>query len=91
MKKFTKDQAGICFGKNSDEILNKLKSRRFRTSTLSTYLSTLYTTLPHNLIKEKPTDLIEISFQRECSSHLIYNDKNAVFTSDDHMVLSKRF
>ena len=37
--------------KNSCEVLNKLKSRGFRVSSLSTYdFSTLYTTLPHNLI-----------------------------------------
>lgn len=40
--------------KNSNEVLNKLKSRRFRASSLSTYdFSTLYTTLLHNLIKEQ--------------------------------------
>ena len=39
--------------KNSGEILNKLKSRGFLASGLSTYdFSTLYTTLPHNLIKK---------------------------------------
>ena len=38
--------------KNSCEILNRLKSRVFLVSGLSTYdFSTLYTTLPHNLIK----------------------------------------
>ena len=42
--------------KNSGETLNKLKSRCFLASGLSTYdLSALYTTLPHNLIKEKLT------------------------------------
>ena len=42
--------------KNSGEILNKLKSRGFLASGLSTYdFSTLYTTLPYNLIKEKLT------------------------------------
>ena len=42
--------------KNLGEILNKLKSRGFLASGLSTYdFSTLYTTLPHNLIKEKLT------------------------------------
>ena len=40
--------------KNSGEVLNKLKSRGFHATSLSTYdFSTLYTTLPHNLIKEK--------------------------------------
>ena len=40
--------------KNSGEFLNKLKSRGFLESGLSTYdFSTLYTALPHNLIQEK--------------------------------------
>ena len=40
--------------KNSCEVLNKLKFRGYRASSLSTYdFSTLYTTLPHNLIKDK--------------------------------------
>ena len=39
--------------KNSGEVLNKLKSKGFRATSLSTYVfSTLFTTLPHNLIKE---------------------------------------
>ena len=57
--------------KNSGEILNKLKSRGFLASGLSTYdFSTLYTTLPHNLIKEKLTELIERTFKRE--AHFIW-------------------
>ena len=41
--------------KNSGAVLSKLKCRGFRATSLSTYdFSTLYTTLPHNLIKEKP-------------------------------------
>ena len=42
--------------KNSNEILNNFKSRGFLESGLSTYdFSFFYTTLPHNLIKEKLT------------------------------------
>ena len=42
--------------KNSGEVLSKLKCRGFHTSSLSTCnLPTLYTTLPHNLFKEKNT------------------------------------
>ena len=50
--------------KNSGEVLNKLKSRGFRATSLSTYdfFFTLYTTLPHNLIKEKLKNLIEWTF-----------------------------
>ena len=125
--------------KNSGGILNKLKSRGFLASGLSTYavsgsspqltlkkgapgdqvwdllcvqlasylergplmwmmplhlhvnqksdydiydFSTLYTTLPHNLIKEKLTELIEQTFNRECSLYLACNDKNAFLTSE---------
>ena len=51
--------------KNSGDVLNKLKCRGFRATSLSTYdFSTLYTTLPHNLIKEKLLDLIEWTFKR---------------------------
>ena len=45
---------------------------------MSTYdFSTLYTTLPHNLIKYKLIDLIERTFQREGSPYLACNDQNA--------------
>ena len=57
-----------------------MKSRGFLASGLSTYdFSTLYTTLPHNLIKEKLTELIEQTFNREGSVYLACNDKNALF------------
>ena len=57
-----------------------LISRGFLASSLSTYdFSTLYTTLPHNLIKENLTELIEQTFNRESSLYLACNDKNAFF------------
>ena len=69
--------------KNSGEILDKLKARDFNATSLSTYdFSTLYTTLPHNLIKDKLIDLIERTFQREGSPYLVCNDRNAFFTSE---------
>ena len=61
--------------KYSGEVLSKLKSRGFRAKSLYTYdLSTLYTTLPHNLIKEKLLDLIEWIFKRALKSivHFIW-------------------
>ena len=65
--------------KNSCEVLNKLKSRGFRATSLSTYdFSTLYTTLPHNLIKEKLINLIEWTFKREGSPY-----RQAFFISGD--------
>ena len=55
----------------------------FSAYSLSTYdFSALYTKLPHNLIKEKLTELIEQTFIRERSLYLACNDKNAFFTSE---------
>ena len=66
--------------KNSGKILNKLMSIGFLASSLSTYdFSTLYTTLPYNLIKEKLLELIEQTFNREGLLYLACNDKNAFF------------
>ena len=62
--------------KNSGEVLSKLKCRGFRATSLSTYdFSTLYTTLPHNLIKEKLLDLIEWTFKRALKTmvHFIWH------------------
>ena len=70
--------------KNSIEVLDKLMSRGFRAYSLSIYdFNTLYTTLPHNLIKKKLINLIEPTFQREGTLYLPCNDKIAFFTSDD--------
>ena len=74
--------------KNSGEVLSKLKCRGFRATSLSTYdFSTLYTTLPHNLIKEKVLDLIEWVFKRALknygSLYLACNDRKAFFTFSD--------
>ena len=68
--------------KISYEVINKLKSRSFRANSLSTYdFSTLYSTLPHNLIKDKLLDLIE-KRQSESSLYIACNDRQAFFTSD---------
>ena len=62
-------------------MLDKLKARDFNATSLSTYdFSTLYTTLPHNLIKDKLIDLVEETFQREGSHYFACNDRNAFFT-----------
>ena len=45
--------------------------------------STLYTTLPHNLIKEKLINLIEWTFKREGSPYIACNERQAFFTSED--------
>ena len=70
--------------KNSGEVLNELKSRGFRATSLSTYdFSTLFTTLPHNLIKEKLINLIEWTFKRKGSPYIACNERQAFFTSED--------
>lgn len=69
--------------KNSAEVLDKLKNKRFLASTVSTYdFSTLYTTLPHNLIKDKLTALIRKTFNKVNRTFLACNTEKAFFTDD---------
>ena len=50
---------------------------------MSTYdFSTLYSSLPHNFIKDKLIDLIERTFNTEGSPYLACNGRNAFFTSE---------
>ena len=72
--------------KNSGEVLSKLKDKGYQATSLSTYdFSTLYTTLPHNLTKEKLHDLIERTFYKtDDKLYLACTDKKAFFTSADH-------
>ena len=83
-----KGQVKICsrLKKNSCKVFSKLKDIGYQETSLSTYdFSTLYTTLPHNLIKEKLIDLIERTFyKKEGKLYLACNDKKAFFTSADH-------
>ena len=54
----------------------KLKAIDFNVTRLSTYeFSTIYTSLPHNLIKDKLTDLIENAFNTEGSTYLACYDR----------------
>ena len=62
VKRYMRDLVKTYFDlfKNSGKILDKLKARDFNATSLSTYdCSTLYTTLPHNLIKIKLIDLLK--------------------------------
>ena len=73
--------------KNTSEVPSKLKLRGFRATSLSTYdFSTLYTKLPHNLIK-KVIDLIERVFKQfyknEGTLYLVCNDRKAFYISSD--------
>ena len=69
--------------KNSSDVLEKLKLRRFQASSISTYdFSTLYTTLPHHLIKNKLCELIQWTFGRENKLYLACNGYRTFFTND---------
>ena len=68
--------------KNSADILDKLKIKNYKVSSVSTYdFSTLYTTLPHNLILEKLIALIQKTFAREKVTFLACNSERAFFTN----------
>ena len=61
VKRYMKDPVRI---RNSGEVLYKRKARDYSSTSLSTYdFSTLYTTLPHILNKDKLFDLIEKNLQ----------------------------
>ena len=80
-----RDPVKTYFGllKKSDEILDKVKATDFNATSLSTYdFSTLYTTLPHNLIKDKRMYLIDRTFQRKETPYPACNDRNAFLTSE---------
>ena len=62
------------------------KPTEVKTQIKKIYFSTIYTTLPHNLIKAKLIDLIERTFQRECFPYLACNDKNAFFYFEKSLI-----
>ena len=58
-------------------------------TSLSTYdFTTLYTTFPHNILKEKNIGLIERAFKQfyknKGTLYLVCNDKKAFFTSSEN-------
>ena len=68
----------------SGEVLGGLESRGFRAADLSACgFSTIYTTLPHNLVGEKLIGLIEWIFVDEGSPYIACNERQAFFTSGD--------
>ena len=57
--------------KNSSEVIEKLRMRNFQGSQVSSFdFSTLYTSLPHDLIKAKVLSLVNWCFNRESKSYL---------------------
>ena len=79
VKRYLRDPVKNLFWyiKHLGKILDNLKARDLNATSLSTYdFSTLYTTLPHNLIKDKLIYLIESTLNRKGSSYLACNDRN---------------
>ena len=67
-------------------MLSKLKCRGFRATSLSTYnFSTLYTILPHNLIREKTSRFDRMDLQKSIKNYgslnLACNDRDVYFFS----------
>ena len=73
--------------KNSNDVLQKLKTLNHQASTISCYdFSTLYTSLPHDLIKQKLTHLIRKTFQSLNCDFVACKEGRAFFTNSilDH-------
>ena len=67
--------------KNSGEVLQRLSSTNVRVDSISSYdFSTLYTSLPHDLIKQKLILLIQKSFNK--STYMACNTEKAFFTEE---------
>ena len=74
--------------KHSSEVIEKLRLRNFRGSQVSSFdFSTLYTSLPHDLIKAKLLSLVNWCFNRESKTYLCTSDK--VFLATRNMTLTQ--
>ena len=68
--------------KNSSDVIEKLRLRSFQGSQVSSFdFSTLYTSLPHDLIKEKVLSLVKWCFNRESKTYLCTSDKAGFFSN----------
>ena len=71
--------------KNSSEVIEKLRLRNFQGSQVSSFdFSTLYTSLPHDLIKEKVLSLVKWCFNRESKTYLCTSDKAGFFSNNTY-------
>ena len=68
--------------KNSSEVIERLRLRNFQGFQVSSFdFSTLYTSLPHYLIKEKVLSLVKWCFNRESKTYLCASDKAGIFSN----------
>ena len=71
--------------KNSSEVIEKLRLRNFQGSQVSSFdFSTLYTSLPHDLIKAKVLSLVKWCFNRESKTYLCTSVKAEFFSNKKH-------
>ena len=68
--------------KNSSEVIEKLRLRNFQGSQVSSFdFSTLYKSLPHDLIKAKVLSLVKWCFDRESKTYLCTSAKAGFFST----------
>ena len=68
--------------KNSSKVIEKLRLRNFHGFQVSSFdFSTLYTSLPHDLIKAKVLSLVNWCFNRESKSYLCTSLKAGFFSN----------
>ena len=71
--------------KNLSEVIEKLRLRNFQGSQVSSFcFSTLYTFLPHDLIKEKVLSLVKWCFNRELKTYICTSDKAGFFSNEKY-------
>ena len=67
--------------KNSSEVIEKLRLRNFQGSQVSSFdFSTLYTSLPIDIIKAKVLSLVNLCFDRESKTYLCTSAKAGFFS-----------
>ena len=68
--------------KNSSEVIEKLRLRNFQGFLTSSFdFSTLYTSFPHDLIKEKGLLFVEWCFNEEWKTYLCASDNSGFFSN----------
>ena len=68
--------------KNSSGVIEKLRLRNFKGSQVSSLnFSTLYTSLPHDLVKTKVLSLVKWCFNRESKTYLCTSDRAGFFSN----------
>ena len=71
--------------KNSGDVIDKFKSINFKAESISSYdFSNMYTTLPHEKIKDRLSKLIKWCFDREGKTFLCTSETKGFFSAVDY-------